>query len=86
MIAEAIKQRYRRALTMAAKELARENYLALRVIGDIDIVAVDCFGRARLIKLCLDTEPVPKIKRPGNIPVEVWVRKKGEKEFRKIFL
>lgn len=80
----AVKQRYRRAVKMALKELKSENCLAFRVEGEIDIVAIDQLSHARAIKICLGEENIPKIKKPANIPVELWVRKKGEKDFKKI--
>lgn len=82
----AVKQRYRRAVRMALKELKKENFMTFRIEGAADIIVVDTLAHAKIIKICLDDERTPKIKKPANIPMEIWVRKKGEKDFRKIAL
>lgn len=76
----AIKQRRRRVIRQAIKILENEGYLAYPGDGiSCDVVAVSAFGRARLIRICFDSEPVPKNQTPLNVPVEVWVKKKGKK-------
>lgn len=79
----AIKQRYRRAVKSAMRQLEKEKNIVFRSDGAIDLVAVDSLAHARLIKICLDCETIPKISKPHSIPLEIWVRKRGEKEFKR---